>query len=141
MNRNNQPWGALAPAAIDWDPSGAPLSTRFEDVYYSREDGAAESRHVFLEGNGLPQRFKHHDGGTFCIAETGFGTGLNFLLAWESWARVAPSDARLHYVAIERFPLAPADMHRALAPQQSLQDRRDALLAQYPPLLPGQHRL
>jgi hypothetical protein len=64
------------PHALDWR-GGVPVSRRFDDPFYSLEDGLAEARHVFLGGNGLPARFR--DG--FHIAELGFGTGLNFAAA------------------------------------------------------------
>ncbi len=67
-------------ADLDW-AGAVPVSRRFADPYYSLEDGLAESRHVFLGGNGLPERFRPG----FAIAELGFGTGLNVLAAWEAW--------------------------------------------------------
>ena len=56
MNRDNQPWWPVQNADIQWHDDGTPFSTRFGDVYFSREDGLAESQHVFLAGNELPQR-------------------------------------------------------------------------------------
>jgi tRNA U34 5-methylaminomethyl-2-thiouridine-forming methyltransferase MnmC len=60
---------------IDWLSEMVPVSKRFDDPYFSLDNGLAETKHVFLKGNGLPARFR--DG--FSIAELGFGTGLNFL--------------------------------------------------------------
>ncbi|MEM7615973.1 MAG: tRNA (5-methylaminomethyl-2-thiouridine)(34)-methyltransferase MnmD, partial [Pseudomonadota bacterium] len=76
--------------------------------YYSLEDGAAEARHVFLEGNDLPQRFR--DG--FSIAELGFGTGLNLLVTLAAWGDRA---GRFRYTSFEAFPLSAEDHRRALA--------------------------
>ena len=70
---------------VDWKDGGTPVSSLFDDPYFSLADGLAETRHVFLAGNGLPARFS--DG--FQIAETGFGTGLNLmatLIAWERYS-------------------------------------------------------
>lgn len=61
---------------------GAPRSKQFDDVYFSAENGFAETQHVFIRGNGLPQAWAGRD---FTIFETGFGTGLNFLCAWRLW--------------------------------------------------------
>jgi tRNA U34 5-methylaminomethyl-2-thiouridine-forming methyltransferase MnmC len=97
------------PHALDWR-DGVPVSRRFDDPFYSLEDGLAEARHVFLGGNDLPARFR--DG--FHIAELGFGTGLNFAataLAWQA-GRVT---GRLHFTSFEAFPLAPEDLRAALA--------------------------
>lgn len=96
-------------ANIEWRDSGVPVSTRFDDPYYSLEDGVAETRHVFLGGNGLPDRFV--DG--FHIAELGFGTGLNFLVTLAAW-RAAGIAGKLHFTSFEAFPLPMADMIRAL---------------------------
>lgn len=81
----------------------------------------AETRHVFLDGNQLPERFAAlPEGGRLVIGETGFGTGLNFLCAWQLFREQAPASARLHFVSVEKFPLAHADLARALALWPSL---------------------
>jgi len=96
-------------AEIAWR-GPVPVSTRFDDPYFSLEDGLAESRHVFLTGNGLPERFRPG----FHVAELGFGTGLNALAAWAAW-REAGVPGDLRFTSFEAFPLAPEDMRRALA--------------------------
>ncbi|SFE38764.1 tRNA (5-methylaminomethyl-2-thiouridine)(34)-methyltransferase MnmD [Roseivivax sediminis] len=93
-----------------WRDGRVPVSRRFDDPYYSLEDGLAETRHVFLSGNDLPERFR--DG--FRIAELGFGTGLNLLAALALW-RAAGVGGRLIYTSFEAYPLAPAEMVRAQA--------------------------
>jgi tRNA U34 5-methylaminomethyl-2-thiouridine-forming methyltransferase MnmC len=97
-------------AGIDWRDDEVPVSTRFDDPYFSLEDGLAETRHVFLSGNDLPARFR--DG--FHVAELGFGTGLNLLAALDAW-RGAGVTGRLCYSSFEAFPMTPADMRRAQA--------------------------
>ena len=62
---------------LTWDEDGQPVSALFDDPFCSRTDGAAETRHVFLKGNGLPGAWA--GAAYFSIAELGFGTGLNFL--------------------------------------------------------------
>lgn len=140
MRRDNAPWQAATAAALEWSGQGDPRSHLFGDVYYSAGNGLEESRHVFLLGNELPQRWTAHPCRHFCIAETGFGTGLNFLLTWQAW-RQLPSRPHLHYVSVERYPLAREDMARALAAWPGLTDLALALLERYPGLQPGQHRL
>ncbi|HAW47280.1 MAG TPA: FAD-dependent oxidoreductase [Roseovarius sp.] len=95
-------------AGIDWRDGDVPVSTRFNDPYFSLENGLAETRHVFLAGNDLPARFR--DG--FHIAELGFGTGLNLLAALHAW-RVAGVAGRLIFTSFEAFPMAAPDMRRA----------------------------
>lgn len=96
-------------ATVDWR-GAVPVSRRFDDPYFSLEDGLAETAHVFLAGNGLPERF--HDG--FQVAELGFGTGLNLLAALRLW-RESGQEGVLHYTTLEAFPMAPEDMRRAQA--------------------------
>ena len=137
----NTPWGPSPAAAVAWSADGSPRSTQFDDIYCSREDGPGESHHVFLAGNRLTERWQHHDRDTFVIAESGFGTGLNFLLTWRAWRELASAKPRLHYISIEKFPLAGMDFSRALAQWPELSELSGQLLAGYPGLLPGQHRL
>ena len=102
-------------ARLAWR-DGQPVSEQFGDVYFSRENGLEETRYVFLHHNHLPERFRElSDKDTFVIAETGFGTGLNFLAAWQAFRQYAPASARLHFVSVERYPLGSADLERALA--------------------------
>ena len=89
----------LPHAQLDWDDQGRPRSRVFDDVYFSSESGLDETRHVFIEQNRLGQRFAAlADGERFVIGETGFGTGLNFLCAWQLFQQQAPTGARLHFV-------------------------------------------
>ncbi|SDE70853.1 tRNA (5-methylaminomethyl-2-thiouridine)(34)-methyltransferase MnmD [Limimaricola pyoseonensis] len=111
-------------AKLDWRDGRVPVSTRFDDPYFSLEDGLEETRHVFLAGNGLPDRF----GGDFRIMETGFGTGLNFLVAWEAW-ETAGARGSLRFTSFEAFPMDPAEMARALAAFPGLAARAERLVA------------
>ncbi len=99
---------------IEWR-DGVPVSTQFNDPFYSLDNGLNETRYVFLDGNQLPARF--HDG--FHLAELGFGTGLNFLAALHSF-RQSGCGGRLHFTSFEAFPLAEADMRTALQPYPDL---------------------
>ena len=96
------------PDAPLWREGGVPVSPRFDDPYYSLDNGLAETRHTFLAGNGLPGRFR--DG--FHVAETGFGTGLNLLACLTLW-RQSGAPGVLRFTSFEAFPLAPGDMIRA----------------------------
>ena len=141
MTAGDGPWQGAATAALSWDVDDSPYSDQFGDMYYSPKDGLAESCHVFLIGNGLLGRWQDLDSQTFTIAETGFGTGLNFLATWELWCRSNMENKRLHYVSIEKFPLEEAALRRALAAWPALAELSDQLLRDYPPPLPGCHRL
>ncbi|GAB3394009.1 bifunctional tRNA (5-methylaminomethyl-2-thiouridine)(34)-methyltransferase MnmD/FAD-dependent 5-carboxymethylaminomethyl-2-thiouridine(34) oxidoreductase MnmC [Azotobacter armeniacus] len=129
-------------AQLDWDEQGQPLSRGFGDVYFSRASGLEETRYVFLGHNELPRRCAALPaGGRLTIGETGFGTGLNFLCAWQLFERTAPTDARLHFVSVEKYPLTHTDLRQALALWPELAEYADALLAQYVAVHPGFQRL
>jgi tRNA 5-methylaminomethyl-2-thiouridine biosynthesis bifunctional protein len=140
------PLVGLEPARLDWqrDETGesAPLSTRYDDVYFSRHNGRAETEHVFVRGNALPQRLAAwKEPRPFVIGETGFGTGLNMLCAWACFDACAPAGARLHLVSTERYPLSRADLTRALAAWPDLAPRAERLVRQWPEPVEGVHRL
>ncbi len=131
----------IVPASISW-PNGLPYSNDFGDIYFSLDDGLAEKDYVFLQANHLAQRFAALAANTsFTIAETGFGTGLNFLATWQLWQQTRSVGAWLHFVSLEKHPLTPDDLSRALALWPSLQTYAAKLLAKYPPLTAGWHRL
>lgn len=119
-------------AQLNWDAQGQPLSSQFDDVYFSSASGLAESQYVFIAHNQLPERFAALSAGqTFVIGETGFGTGLNFLCAWQCFQQHAPADARLHFISVEKYPLQAADLSQALALWPQLNALREQLLQQY----------
>lgn len=127
-------------ATLDWQ-DGQPISRIYGDVYFSRESGLQETQHVFLAQNRLRERWQALKHGKFTIAETGFGTGLNFLCAWQLWNESAPCSASMHFVSTEKYPLSHADLTQALSLWPQLANLRDQLLAQYQVLTPGWHRL
>jgi tRNA 5-methylaminomethyl-2-thiouridine biosynthesis bifunctional protein len=124
-------------AAVDWE-AGAPRSIFFDDIYFSGR-GAEETRHVFLDGNGLERRLAAAD--RFALGELGFGSGLNFLSTWALWRRVRRPGARLHYLSVEKFPLRAGDLRRAGAAWPEFADGVDALARIYPPPVAGLHLL
>jgi len=130
-------------ARVDWGGSpvegGAPRSFLYDDIYFS-DAGAAESEHVFLAGNDLPQRFV--GAAQFSIGELGFGTGLNFLVAWKAWDESEKTpNARLHFFSVEKYPLAPDDLEKAHAAWPALSDYAKALRRALPPGYPGIHQI
>lgn len=125
---------------IEWRNS-QPYSSHYDDVYFSTDDGLAETEYVFLQHNQLEQRWQKHENNTFTIAETGFGTGLNFLCAWQLWQKHASKTAQLHFVSTEKFPLSHADLSKALALWPSLKVLSKELLKQYQNISNGFHRL
>ena len=145
----------ITPAKIDWqmDDTGnkVPVSGEFGDVYFSNADGLAESRHVFLAHNQLPERLTNlAPKQCFTIAELGFGTGLNFLATWQLWRQLRDihpqlATAKLHFITTEKFPIPRTDLTQILAlwgqRAPELTTLIKLLLAAYPPLIAGCHRL
>ncbi|MGP6432906.1 bifunctional tRNA (5-methylaminomethyl-2-thiouridine)(34)-methyltransferase MnmD/FAD-dependent 5-carboxymethylaminomethyl-2-thiouridine(34) oxidoreductase MnmC [Pseudomonas paraglycinae] len=129
-------------AQLDWDDQGRPRSRVFDDVYFSDQSGLDETRYVFLEQNRLAERFAALPAdGRLVIGETGFGTGLNFLCAWQLFEQHAVAGARLHFVSVEKFPLSPADLQRALALWPDLKPFSDQLLKHYVAIHQGFQRI
>ncbi len=95
--------------------NNTPYSIDFDDIYFSTEDGLDETEYVFIQQNQLEQRFKSLTQDQFTIIETGFGTGLSFLVVCQHWLNLAPASAQLHFISIEKFPLTLADLARAHA--------------------------
>ncbi len=129
---------AIEPARIEWR-DGAPYSADFGDIYFNPGEALAETRHVFLEGNGLPEAWRGRD--RFVIAETGFGTGLNLLATAALWLERGPPGGRLHFLSVEKHPLRRADLERALAAWPAFAPLGRELLAGYPPPVAGYHRI
>ncbi|MYB35397.1 MAG: bifunctional tRNA (5-methylaminomethyl-2-thiouridine)(34)-methyltransferase MnmD/FAD-dependent 5-carboxymethylaminomethyl-2-thiouridine(34) oxidoreductase MnmC [Gammaproteobacteria bacterium] len=115
-----------------------PYSSIYQDVYFSRENGLEESRHVFLRGNDLPVRWV--DKPVFTIAETGFGTGINFLATWQLWRRHPGNHARLHYISLEKYPLDIKTLRSCHALFPELDSLSMQLCQQWPGTLTGFHR-
>ncbi|BDX07433.1 bifunctional tRNA (5-methylaminomethyl-2-thiouridine)(34)-methyltransferase MnmD/FAD-dependent 5-carboxymethylaminomethyl-2-thiouridine(34) oxidoreductase MnmC [Planctobacterium marinum] len=137
----------LKTASLSFNASGTPTSAEFDDVYFSNDNGLAESKYVFFDHNYLNSRWFSHSKNHFCIAETGFGTGLNFLLTWQcfrDFLHQKNSDntlKQLHFVTTEKFPITKEELKLALAQWPELKEFSEQLLVQYPILTPGCHRL
>lgn len=129
----------LTAAQLAYLADGTLYSPRYEDVYASAAGGLAETRHVFLAGNGLPQRWRGRR--RFVIVETGFGAGLNFLATWAAWRESAPHGARLHYLSAEKHPFCARDLEHATAAWPEFASLASELRRAYPPVVPGFHRL
>lgn len=137
---------AIQPANLEFNAEGTPVSRDFDDVYFSNDNGLEETRYVFLGGNHLEARFPEHPHPLFVVAESGFGTGLNFLTLWQAFDqfREAHPQAqlqRLHFISFEKFPLTRADLALAHQHWPELAPWAEQLQAQWPLPLPGCHRL
>ena len=137
---------AIQSANLEFNSEGTPVSRDFDDVYFSNDNGLEETRYVFLGGNQLEVRFPQHPHPLFVVAESGFGTGLNFLTLWQAFDafRHQHPDAtlqRLHFVSFEKFPLTASDLHLAHQHWPELAPWAEQLQAQWPLPVAGCHRL
>lgn len=135
------PYIPLEPATPAFDDAGTPYSDRYGDVYHTVHGALAQAEHVFIRGNGLPERWQGR--ASFTVCETGFGLGLNFLALWRRWRDDPARPQRLHMISIEAHPFRRADLtalQQACVPPE-LAGLAAQLQAQWPTLLPGLHRL
>ncbi|HCM3064030.1 bifunctional tRNA (5-methylaminomethyl-2-thiouridine)(34)-methyltransferase MnmD/FAD-dependent 5-carboxymethylaminomethyl-2-thiouridine(34) oxidoreductase MnmC, partial [Salmonella enterica subsp. enterica serovar Newport] len=137
---------AIQPATLEFNAEGTPVSRDFDDVYFSNDNGLEETRYVFLGGNRLAERFPVHSHPLFIVAESGFGTGLNFLTLWQAFdsfrsAHPQATLQRLHFISFEKFPLTRDDLALAHQHWPELAPWAEQLQAQWPLPLPGCHRL
>jgi tRNA 5-methylaminomethyl-2-thiouridine biosynthesis bifunctional protein len=125
------------PTEILWQ-GAIPRAAAFDDTYYSTDDPIGEVRHTFLDGVGFDDLARRP---LLTVAETGFGTGLNFLEAWHRWTALAPPDGLFDFISVEAYPMAAGDLARAHGPFGHLAEAAAALRAQWPGAVPGWHRL
>src|SRR5687768_9244640 len=128
---------ALVPARLAFQES-TPFSETYGDVYHSAAGGPAQAEHVFLNGNGLPERWAGRE--RFVILETGFGLGLNFLVTWRAWRRDPRRCGRLHFVSVEKHPFSLQDLRTLHARYPEFREEAAALHSVWPLLVAGGHR-
>ncbi len=113
-----------------------PYSALFGDQFYCKTDGRRECGHVFLSGNGLPERWQdrthRQDSGTFTIGELGFGTGLNLCETWRQWKIARHEAAHLHFVAFELYPMQAAEIEKALTRFPEVAAEKQRLVSLWP---------
>jgi tRNA 5-methylaminomethyl-2-thiouridine biosynthesis bifunctional protein len=124
---------------LQWDENGLPRSSLYGDVYFSSDDGLAESRAVFLAGCGLPGGWVGRE--RFVVGELGFGTGLNIAALLDLWRRTSEPDARLHIFSIEAHPITREEAERALSRWPEIADAAQALTSRWPGPARGFHRI
>ena len=129
----------LTPATLAFAADGTPYSEAYGDVYHSAEGGLAQAQHVFLQGNGLPERWRARR--LFTILETGFGFGLSFLATWRTWRDDPQRCARLHFVSIEKHPFTSFDLALLWERFSGLEKENKELQERWPMLVPGMHRI
>lgn len=129
----------IVPARLAFAADGTPFSETYGDVYHSADGGLGQARHVFLAGNGLPERWRGRE--HFVVLETGFGLGLNFLATWAAWREDPARPARLHFVSVEKHPFSAADLATAHTRWPQFAPLAEDLRQHWPLPTAGLHRL
>ncbi|XPF96005.1 bifunctional tRNA (5-methylaminomethyl-2-thiouridine)(34)-methyltransferase MnmD/FAD-dependent 5-carboxymethylaminomethyl-2-thiouridine(34) oxidoreductase MnmC [Colwellia sp. RE-S-Sl-9] len=134
--------------SLIFQDNGAPYSTHFDDIYFDSKTGCDQSKTVFIQANNIVERLKNNDS-LFTIAETGFGTGLNFLLTLEAYKESVLSTYsdvlstenkkteeknthKLHFISVEKFPLSKNQLTQSLQLFPDLAEFYQPFLEQYP---------
>lgn len=128
----------LPTARLRTSDGGTPMSAEYGDVYHSADGAVAQARHVFLGGNGLPERWR--DRRRFTIVETGFGLGLNFLETWRALDEDPRAPQVLHFVSVEHRPLEREALASVLEGWPGHAHRAQELVRLWPLPLAGFHR-
>ena len=118
---------------LQWTDGDQPFNRRFGDHFYARENGRAETSHVFIGENRLVERWSEYSG-RFAVAELGFGTGLNFCETWRQWQSARRQGQHLSFVSFEAFPMRPDEMARALSCWPDLAAQTEAIHRRWPPV-------
>lgn len=131
----------LTPSVPAFASANVPYSERYADVYHAVQGALEQARFVFLQGNGLPERWAGLP--RFTVCETGFGLGYNFLALWQAWRADPQRSQRLHMVSVEAHPFSREHMAELLVGRLEGEARElaQALVDNWPPLLPGMHRI
>jgi tRNA U34 5-methylaminomethyl-2-thiouridine-forming methyltransferase MnmC len=117
---------------ISWTENTVPISDKFNDAYYSSENGLLETNYVFIDGNRLHERLNHG----FQIAELGFGTGLNFLASCAAWNNTS-RNGKFNFVSFEGYPMSPLDLQKAHLPFPELAEYSHILQNKWEEIMAG----
>lgn len=133
-------------AEIHFNQDNTPISNQFDDVYFSTQDGLAETDYVFLQGNQLWDRWIAHQKSHFVIAETGFGTGLNFFSVTQLFREFRRKHAdfplkRLFFISFEKYPLDLTALSQAHEAYPQFSSLSQPLQQHWPSPVQGCYRL
>jgi len=136
----------ISAANLSWNENGEPTSVEFDDIYFNTADGLDETTYVFIEQNHLFERWQECTQAFYVIGETGFGSGLNFLVTWQHFTRFRAANPehplkRLYFISFEKYPLAIKDLITSHERWPSLAIQAQQLQEQYPGAMAGCHRL
>ena len=124
--------------SISFQADGSHYSEQFDDIYFDTESGYQQSEQVFIRGNQLAEQLIAYNGDKpFTIGETGFGTGLNFLLTLKLLDNLLlenrGSDVPdIHFISTEKFPMSKEQLTQSLSSLPTLSKYSQLLVDCYP---------
>ena len=120
---------------LSYHKDGTPYCQNFDDIYFDSESGYLQSDFVFIQKNQIFSRLQAAKK-IFTVAETGFGTGLNFLLTLQAYQKAQQAQslplAALHFISVEKYPLTKEQLIQSLSLFPQLQPLTLALTNSYP---------
>ncbi len=133
----------ITSSTLSYQKNGAPYCQRFDDIYFDSESGTEQSDFVFIQKNQIKERLASSEE-TFTVAETGFGTGLNFLLTLQAYQKAQQASgsqlATLHFISVEKYPLSKEQLRQSLAILPQLEQYAAELIHSYPEEAPAQFK-
>ena len=126
---------------ISFRADGSPYSEQFDDIYFDTESGFNQSEQVFIQGNQIKQQLLEATK-PFTIGETGFGTGLNFLLTLSLYQKLSKQQqlVPLTFISTEKYPLTREELKKSLACLPTLAKLSTDLVKQYPEKLNAENQ-
>ena len=125
---------------LTFQKSGALYCSQFDDIYFDVKTGIDQNKDVFITSNNIIERLALCEG-FFTIAETGFGTGLNFLLTLQTYQAFKLHNTsldkdkklpQLTFISVEKHPLSQKELRKSLAALPILNELAEQLVEQYP---------
>jgi tRNA 5-methylaminomethyl-2-thiouridine biosynthesis bifunctional protein len=115
--------------------NSSPYCQRFDAIYFDSESAIQQSDYVFIHKNNIKQRL-HDAKKVFTIADTAFGTGLNFLLTLQAYQIAQQSSptplSPLHFISTEKHPLSKDQLVQSLSILPQLSPFAIELVKDYP---------
>jgi tRNA U34 5-methylaminomethyl-2-thiouridine-forming methyltransferase MnmC len=120
------------------DGSHTLYSEKFSQHYHNPNGAVAESRHVFFDVPGIPQKIQPAD--SFSVFEMGFGTGLNLILM-KDYLEAGNPRCKVRFRSVEAFPIGPDTVqHLVFGSELERHNPRDILGNIFENLEPGLNR-
>ena len=135
----------ISDLSVDLDPvisffeDGTVFSEKLNAFYLADPHLVNSQQNSFLRHTLFEQKKKTQD--ILSMAEIGFGLGLNFVMLLKNWDAIFGKGKRLHYFAIEKFPLSKNNLQLAQKKFPHLAKEYQELIDSYPPIHTGFHRI